>query len=151
MSPHTAWILSKSLETLAIRMERHCENALAIARYLEQHEDVLWVRYPFLPSHPQHQLAKKQMRLGGGLVSFELKGGAARAKRFVDALALMSITPNLGDTRTTITHPATTTHAKLQPEEKLASGITDGMLRVSAGLENREDLIADIEQATRQL
>lgn len=150
MSPHTAWILSKSLETLAIRMERHCENALGIARFLEKHEDTLWVRYPFLLSHPQHRLARKQMKNGGGLVSFELKGDAARALRFTDALTLMSITPNLGDTRTTITHPVTTTHAKLDPEERQASGISEGMLRLSAGLENVDDLIQDMEQAIRQ-
>jgi len=149
MSPHTAWILSKSLETLAVRMEKHCENALAIARFLEKHEEIQWVRYPYLSSHPQHRLARKQMKQGGGLVSFELKGGVARALRFTDTLKLMSITSNLGDTRTTITHPATTTHAKLDPEERLASGISEGMLRLSAGLENVTDLIQDMEQAIR--
>ncbi len=147
MSPHTAWLLSKSLETLSIRMEKHCHNAHRLAQYLEKNDAVVWVRYPFLPAHPQYKLAQKQMKLGGGLVSFELKGGIERAMRFVNALNLMSITSNLGDTRTTITHPSTTTHSKLNPEEKKEAGITDGMLRVSVGLENIEDLIEDVEQA----
>jgi O-succinylhomoserine sulfhydrylase len=147
MSPFTAWLLSKSLETLSVRMERHCSNALKLAQYLEKHPDVLWVRYPFLLSHPQYKLARKQMKLGGGLVTFELKGGAKRARKFLDALELMSITSNLGDTRTTVTNPATTTHSKLTSEERKASGITDGMIRISAGLEHIDDMRADFEQA----
>jgi len=150
MSPHTAWILSKSLETLGVRMERHCSNALALARFLEKHAEAVWVKYPFLPSHPQYKLARKQMKLGGGLVTFELKGGMKRAHRFIDALQMMTITSNLGDTRTSVTHPVTTTHSKLTPEERKESGITDGMIRVSVGLEHIDDIIADFEQAIRQ-
>lgn len=147
MSPHTAWILSKSLETLSVRMERHCRNATELAKYLDKQKETKWVKYPFLPSHPQFSLAKKQMKMGGGLVSFELKGGMARAMKFVDALKITSITSNLGDSRSIITHPATTTHSKLTQEERVESGITDGMLRVSVGLENLNDIIEDFEQA----
>lgn len=147
MSAFTAWLLSKSLETLSVRMERHCENALNLARFLEKHPEVSWVKYPFLPSHPQYKLARRQMKLGGGLLSFELKGGAGRARKFLNALQLMSITSNLGDTRTTLTNPATTTHSKLTEEERKASGITDGMIRVSTGLEHIDDIKADFEQA----
>jgi O-succinylhomoserine sulfhydrylase len=147
ISAFTAWILSKSLETLAVRMDRHCSNALAIARFLEKEPEITWVRYPFLPSHPQYKLAKRQMKKGGGLVSFELKGGIPRAQKFIDCLEIMSITSNLGDTRSTITHPASTTHSKLTPQERKDSGITDGMVRVSVGLENIEDLMNDIRQA----
>ena len=147
MSPFTAWLLSKSLETLSVRMERHCENALKLARFLEKHPEVYWVKYPFLPSHPQYKLARRQMKLGGGLLSFELKGDAGRARKFMNALQLMSITSNLGDTRTTLTNPATTTHSKLTEEERKASGITDGMIRVSIGLEHIDDIRADFEQA----
>ncbi len=150
MSPHTAWILSKSLETLSVRMERHCSNALALARFLEKDQDVIWVKYPFLPSHPQYKLARRQMKQGGGLVTFQLKGGQKRAHRFIDALQMMSITSNLGDSRTTVTHPATTTHSKLSPSERKESGITDGMVRVSVGLEHIDDILADIEQAIRR-
>jgi O-succinylhomoserine sulfhydrylase len=150
MSPHTAWILSKSLETLSVRMERHCSNALGLARFLEKNTDLIWVKYPFLPSHPQYKLARRQMKLGGGLVTFELKGGLKRAHRFIDALRMMSITSNLGDTRTSVTHPATTTHSKLTPAERKESGITDGMIRVSVGLEHIDDIIADFDQAVRQ-
>ncbi len=149
MSPHTAWLLSKSLETLSVRMERHCSNALALARYLEKVKDVVWVKYPFLPSHPQYHLARRQMKLGGGLVTFELKGGQKRAHRFIDALQMMSITSNLGDARTTVTHPATTTHSKLSPADKKMSGITDGLVRVSVGLEHIDDILADFDQAIR--
>jgi O-succinylhomoserine sulfhydrylase len=147
MSAFTAWLLSKSLETLSVRMERHCENALKLAQFLEQHAQVSWVRYPFLPSHPQYKLARKQMKLGGGLLSFELQGGAKRAGKFLDSLQLLSITSNLGDTRTTLTNPFTTTHSKLTVEEKKESGITAGMIRVSAGLEHIDDIRADFEQA----
>ena len=147
MSPHTAWLLSKSLETLAVRMERHCSNALELAKHLEKCKDVAWVRYPFLPSHPQYKLARRQMKLGGGLVSFEIRGGTERAHRFIDALGMMSITSNLGDTRTTVTHPATTTHSKLTPQERMESGITDGLIRISVGLEHIQDIVADMDQA----
>jgi O-succinylhomoserine sulfhydrylase len=147
MSPFTAWLLSKSLETLPVRMERHCENALKLARFLEKHPEVNWVKYPFLPSHPQYKLARRQMKLGGGLVSFELKGGIGRARKFLNALQLLSITSNLGDTRTTLTNPATTTHSKLTEEERKASGISEEMIRVSTGLEHIDDIRADFEQA----
>jgi O-succinylhomoserine sulfhydrylase len=150
MAPYTAWLLSRSLETLSVRMERHCSNALKLASFLEKNKEVLWVKYPFLPSHPQYKVAKKQMKLGGGLVTFELKGGLKRAHRFINSLNLASITSNLGDTRTTITHPATTTHSKLTIEERKESGITDGMIRVSVGLEHIDDLIADFDQAIVQ-
>jgi O-succinylhomoserine sulfhydrylase len=128
-------------------MERHCSNAFKLAMFLEKNKEAVWVKYPFLPSHPQYKVAKKQMKLGGGLVSFELKGGMRRAHRFIDSLHLVSITSNLGDTRTIITHPATTTHAKLTANERKESGITDGMIRVSVGLEHIDDLIADFNQA----
>jgi O-succinylhomoserine sulfhydrylase len=147
MSPFNAWILSKSLETLAVRMERHCQNALALATYLEKHPEVLTVKYPFLASHPQHALAKKQMRLGGGLVTFEVKGGLDRGRRFLNALKMISHSPNLGDTRTIAIHPASTTHSKLTDAERAAVGITPGLIRIAVGLEDIKDIIADIEQA----
>lgn len=147
MSPFNAWVLSKSLETLAVRMERHCSNALALAQYLESHSEVLRVKYPFLPSHPQYPLAQKQMKLGGGLVTFEVKGGLEQGRRFLNALKMISHTPNLGDTRTIAIHPASTTHSKLTDEERAAVGINPGLIRISVGLENINDIIADVEQA----
>jgi len=147
MSPFNGWILSKSLETLAVRMEKHCDNALKLANFLEKHSEVEWVKYPFLSSHPQHALAKKQMKLGGGLVTFELGGGVERGKRFLNALQMISFSANLGDTRTIATHPASTTHSKLSTAERIAVGITDGLIRVSVGLEHLDDVIADLEQA----
>jgi O-succinylhomoserine sulfhydrylase len=147
MSPFNAWILSKSLETLSVRMEQHCKNALALASRLEANYEVLKVKYPFLPSHPQHALAKKQMRHGGGIVTFELKGGIDSGRKFLNALQMISHSANLGDTRTIATHPASTTHSKLTNEERLAVGITPGLIRISTGLENIQDIIADVEQA----
>lgn len=147
MSPFNAWVLSKSLETLAVRMDRHCQNAYEIARFLEQHPQVTNVKYPMLPSHPQFHLAKKQMRLGGGLVTFEVRGGLEQGRRFLDALSMISHTPNLGDTRTIAIHPASTTHSKLTDEERGAVGITPGLIRISAGLENINDIIRDIDSA----
>ena len=147
MSPFTAWVLSKSLETLAVRMDRHCQNALALAQYLEKHADVIQVKYPFLPSHPQHALAKKQMRQGGGLVTFEIKGGLDQGRKFLNALKMISHTPNLGDTRTIAIHPASTTHSKLTDQERAAVGILPGLIRISVGLEDIKDIIADVEQA----
>ena len=147
LSPFNAWVLSKSLETLAVRMDRHCNNALALAKYLNQHPLVENVRYPFLDSHPSYEIAKKQMRQGGGLVTFEVKGGIKQGRKFLDSIKLLSLTANLGDTRTTATHPASTTHAKLSAEDRLVVGITDGLIRISIGLENIDDLIEDIEQA----
>lgn len=149
MSPFNAWMISKSLETLGVRMDRHCSNALKVAEMLESHPEVESVRYPFLPSHPQYELAKKQMKQGGGIVTFVLKGGVERAKRFLDALQMILLTSNLGDARTIATHPASTTHSKLTEEERKAINIASGTIRISVGLEDAEDIIADIEQALR--
>ncbi|PSL06588.1 trans-sulfuration enzyme family protein [Cecembia rubra] len=147
MSPFNAWILSKSMETLAIRMDRHCANALTVAEYFKEHKDLDFVKYPFLPTHPQFELAKKQMKAGGGIITLTLKGGLPRAQRFIDNLKMISITPNLGDSRSIVTHPASTTHSKLSLEERNKVGITDGLVRISVGLENQEDIIKDIEMA----
>lgn len=147
LAPFNAWILSKSLETLAVRMDRHSENALTLAKKLELNKELSQVKYPFLSSHPQHATAVKQMRTGGGIVTCEVKGGIERGRKFLDALQMCSLTANLGDTRTIVTHPASTTHAKLTEQERLAVGITAGMVRISVGLENIADIIADIEQA----
>ena len=147
LSPFNAWVLSKSLETLAVRMEKHCANALELAQWLEKSSEVEYVKYPFLPSHPQYALAKKQMRLGGGVVTFEIKGGIERGRKFLNALKMISHSANLGDTRTIATHPASTTHSKLSDEERAVVGITSGLIRISVGLEAMEDVIADIKQA----
>lgn len=147
MSPFNAWILSKSLETLAVRMERHCQNALTLAQHLEKHPDVIKVKYPFLPSHPQHELAKKQMKLGGGIVTFEIKGGLDQGRRFLNSLQMISHTPNLGDTRTIAIHPASTTHSKLTDDERAAVGIMPGLIRIAVGLEDVNDIIGDVNQA----
>ncbi|MDZ7648002.1 MAG: aminotransferase class I/II-fold pyridoxal phosphate-dependent enzyme [Cytophagales bacterium] len=147
MSPFNAWILSKSLETLAVRMEQHCTNALALATALEKNKNVEKVKYPFLKAHPQYQLAKKQMRLGGGVVSFEVKNGIEGGRKFLNALKMISHSANLGDSRSIATHPASTTHSKLSEEERLSVGITPGLVRISAGLENIQDIIIDVEQA----
>ncbi len=147
LSPFHAWILSKSLETLHVRMERHCENALALAQYLETHPKVGWVKYPFLDSHPAQAIAKEQMKYGGGLVTFELKSGAKDVFPMLNKLKMLKISANLGDTRSIVTHPASTTHSKLSPQERASVGITDGLVRVSVGLESIEDIIADVEQA----
>lgn len=147
MSAFNAWVLSKSLETLAVRMDRHCRNALAVATHFEGHPAVESVRYPFLPSHPQHALARRQMSQGGGIVVLVLKGGLEAGRRFLDRVKLVSHSANLGDTRTIVTHPASTTHSKLSPAERDAVAITDGLIRVSVGLEHEEDIISDLEQA----
>ena len=147
LSPFNAWVLSKSLETLAIRLDRHCENALKVAEFLENHPQVNKVKYPFLKSHPQYEIAQKQMKLGGNIVAFEIKGGLEAGRAFLDKIKLCSLSPNLGDTRTIVTHPASTTHSKLSLEERLAVSITDGLVRVSVGLETVKDVIADLEQA----
>jgi O-succinylhomoserine sulfhydrylase len=144
MSAFNAWLLSKSLETLHIRMDRHCSSALAVAEVLEQHEEVEVVRYPHLKSHPQYELAKKQMKQGGGIVTFVIKGGFERAKRFLDALEMLLITSNLGDSRSIATHPASTTHSKLTEEERAKIGIFPGSIRLSIGLENLDDIIEDV-------
>lgn len=147
LSPFNAWVLSKSLETLAVRVDKHCENALGLARFLESHHKVNWVKYPFLSSHPDHELAKRQMKAGGCVVAFDVQGGLAAGRRFFDSIQWLSLSANLGDTRTIVTHPASTTHSKLRPEERAESGITDGLVRVSVGLEFLDDIIADIDQA----
>lgn len=147
MSPFNAWIISKSLETMHVRLERHCENALKLAQFLEGHPKISSVRYPHLPSHPQYDLAKKQMKMGGGIVAFELADGLAAGRRFLNAAKMCSLSSNLGDTRTILTHPASTTHSKLTEEERRAVGIMPGLIRVSVGLENIDDIIQDIEQA----
>jgi O-succinylhomoserine sulfhydrylase len=147
MSAFNAWVLSKSLETLAVRMDRHCQNALTVARHFEGHAFVEAVRYPFLPSHPQHALARRQMSQGGGIVVLMVQGGLDTGRRFLDAVKMCSHSPNLGDTRTIVTHPASTTHSKLSVAERSAVGITDGLVRVSVGLEHSDDIIRDLEQA----
>ncbi len=147
LSPFNAWVLSKSLETLAVRMDRHCENALALAHFLSKHKQVFNVKYPFLNSHPSCAIAKKQMKKGGGLVTFEVKGGLEQGRRFLDSISLLSLSANLGDTRTICTHPASTTHAKLTEEARQEVGITNGLIRVSAGLEHIDDIVEDIDRA----
>ena len=150
LSAFNAWVLSKSLETLAVRMDRHCDNALHIANALTSNPFVENVKYPFLESHPQHLIAKSQMKKGGGLLTFSLKDGLPQGKRFLDALKMCSLTANLGDSRTIVTHPASTTHAKLSEEERIAVGITPGLVRVSVGLEHQTDILEDIQQALTQ-
>ena len=147
MSPFNAWILSKSLETLTLRVEKHCENAIKVAQFLEEHPKVNFVKYPFLKSHPQYEVAKKQMRLGGNIVAFEIKGGVEAGRKFLDAIKLCSLSANLGDSRTIVTHPSSTTHSKLSLEDRLEVGITDGLVRCSVGLEFVEDIINDLKQA----
>lgn len=147
MSPFNAWVLSKSLETLAVRVEKHCENALKVAEFLEKHPKVNWVKYPFLKSHSNYEVAKKQMKLGGNIVAFEIKGGIEAGRAFLNKIKMCSLSANLGDTRTIVTHPASTTHSKLSEEDRLEVSITDGLVRTSIGLEHVEDIIADFEQA----
>lgn len=150
LSPFNAWVLSKSLETLDLRMERHCRNALQLAEALDVHPDVERTLYPFLSSHPQYELAKQQMSAGGAIVTIELEGGFERVKAFFDALTIPTLSSNLGDSRTIVTNPNTTTHAKLKPDEKAALGITPGLIRISVGLEAIEDLIDDFTQAVEK-
>ncbi len=147
MSPFNAWVLSKSLETLSIRVDKHCENALKVAQFLEEHPKVNFVKYPFLPSHPQYKIAKKQMRLGGNIVAFEVAGGIEAGRKFLNSIKLCSLSANLGDARSIVTHPASTTHSKLSEEDRLEVGITDGLVRCSVGLENVEDILNDLNQA----
>ena len=147
ISPFNAWILSKSLETLAVRMDRHSSNALALATKLEANPIVERVLYPFLESHPNYAVAKQQMSQGGGIISFFLKGGLNNGRQFLNAIKMCSLTANIGDSRSIVTHPASTTHAKLSPEERAAVGISDNMIRISCGLEHIDDIITDIEQA----
>lgn len=147
ISPFNSWVLSKSLETLSLRMEKHCSNALLLAERLENNIHLENVKYPFLKNYPNYTLAKKQMKMGGGIVSIAIKGGIEKANSFIDSLKLISLTANLGDTRTIATHPTSTTHSKLTEEERKQVGITPGLVRISVGLENVDDIISDIEQA----
>ena len=147
MSPFNAWVLSKSLETLAIRVEQHCENALKVAEFLENHPNVELVKYPFLKSHPSYEIAKKQMKLGGNIVAFEIKNGIEGGRNFLNKIKMCSLSANLGDTRTIVTHPASTTHSKLSDDERNEVGITAGLVRCSVGLENIDDIISDLKQA----
>jgi O-succinylhomoserine sulfhydrylase len=147
ISPFNAWVLSKSLETLDVRMVRHSDNALHIARSLEGHPKISSLRYPWLPSHPQHQIALKQMSNGGGIVCFELKGGLEAGRTFLNNLEMLSVTANLGDSRSIASHPASTTHAKLSEKERAEVNITPGLIRISVGLEHRDDILNDILQS----
>ncbi len=151
LSPFNAWILSKSLETLDVRIERHASNALYLAEKLENHPKIEWLKYPQLPSHPQYEIAKKQMKNGGGLIAFNLKGGLDAGRTFLDQLKMLSLTANLGDTRSIASHPASTTHAKLSEEERQKVNITPGLIRISVGLEHRDDILADILQALESI
>jgi O-succinylhomoserine sulfhydrylase len=147
MSPFNAWVLTKSLETLFIRMDKHADNAMKLATALQNHPKLSWVKYPFLPSHPQYAIAKKQMSNGGGIVTFDLKGGIESGRKFLNSLQMLSMTNNLGDTRSIASHPASTTHSKLSEEERKEVGITPGLIRISVGLEHIDDITADILQA----
>ncbi len=151
LSPFNAWVLSKSLETLDVRMERHAANALHIAKALEAHPKIFWLKYPFLKSHPQYDIAIKQMKTGGGIVCFELKGGLESGRKFLDSLQMLSLTANLGDTRSIASHPASTTHAKLSEKERREVNITPGLIRISVGLEYADDILGDIEQALEKI
>lgn len=147
LSPFNAWMFSRSLETLSLRMEKHCEQAATLAHWLFEHEDVETLKYPHHPSHPQYALAKTQMKGGGGIVTFMIKGGLDRGRRFLNHLKMISHTANLGDVRTIATHPASTTHSKLSEQERLAVGIQPGLIRISVGLEHCDDIIRDLDQA----
>jgi O-succinylhomoserine sulfhydrylase len=147
LSPFNAWVLSKSLETLSLRMEKHASNALALAKKLESNPHVNRVKYPFLETHPQYAIAQKQMANGGGIITFEVKGGIEAGRKFLNSLKMLSMTNNLGDSRSIASHPASTTHSKLSEEERQSVGITPGLIRISVGLEDIEDIIQDIEQA----
>ena len=151
LSPFNAWLLLKGLETLELRVERQCRTAAAIACYLETHPKITRVLYPGLPSHPQYELACRQMKQGGGLVCFDVAGDKAACFRFLDALRLVDISNNLGDSKSLVTHPATTTHSRLKPEQRAELGIGDSLVRLSAGLEAEADLLDDIEQALKKV
>jgi O-succinylhomoserine sulfhydrylase len=151
LSPFNAWILSKSLELLELRMQKHSENAMALALALDGHKALHAVNYPFLPAHPQYELAKKQMKYGGGIITIDIKGGFEKVNAFSKQLKFITISSNLGDSRTIMTHPGSTTHSKLSVEDKAEVGITDGLVRISVGLEHIDDLIEDITQALNKL
>lgn len=147
MSPFNAWVFLKGLETLSIRMRAHSENALNLAQWLESQPWVTRVYYPGLPSHPQYELALRQQSAGGGIVSFEVEGGREGAWKLIDSTRLLSITANLGDVKTTITHPATTTHGRLSESDRSSAGISEGLIRVAVGLESIEDITRDLLRA----
>lgn len=149
LSPFNAWMFSKSLETLPLRMERHCDTAEKVADFLHHHPQVNHIKYPHHPSHPQYELAKRQMCRGGALVTFEIEGGVEQGRCFLDKLQMLSLTPNLGDSRTTVTHPASTTHSSLTEEARQAVGITPGLIRLSVGLEHPNDIISDLNLALK--
>jgi O-succinylhomoserine sulfhydrylase len=151
LSPFNAWVLSKSLETLAVRLDKHCENAEKVAEFLVTEANAENVKYPFLKSHPQYEIAKKQMKKGGNIVSFEIKGGIEAGRKFIDAIKLCSRSANLGDTRSIVTHPASTTHSKLSEEDRLEAGIKPGLVRISVGLEHVDDVIDDLKQALKSI
>lgn len=151
ISPFNAWILSKSLETLAVRMDRHCESALILAKSLEDHPKITKVNYPFLPSHSQYEIAKKQMSQGGGIVTFEIDGTLEDGQKFLNNLEMLSLTANLGDSRSIASHPASTTHAKVPEEDRLKTGITNSLIRISVGLEHIEDIQVDIFNALTKI
>jgi O-succinylhomoserine sulfhydrylase len=151
LSPFNAWVLSKSLDTLEVRMERHASNACFLADNLKAHEKISWLKYPFLDTHPQYAIAKKQMVNGGGIICFELKGGLEAGRKFLDNLKMLSLTANLGDTRSIASHPASTTHAKLSEAERQDVNITPGLIRISAGLEKKEDILQDILNALKSV
>ena len=150
LSAFNAWVFSKGIETLAIRMDKHCSNALRLAEFLQQHPQVQQVRYPYLPTHPQYTLARRQMSAGGALVTFKLRD-LHQARTCMDRLQMLTLSANLGDTRTIVTHPASTTHSSLTQEQRLATGVTDGLIRISVGLEDVEDIIYDLDQALSPL
>ncbi len=150
LSPFNAWVLTKSLETLYVRMNQHAASALKLAKTLQTHAKINWVKYPFLPTHPQYKIAKKQMSNGGGIITFELKGGIKSGQKFLNALGIISMTNNLGDSRTIASHPASTTHSKLTEPERNEVGITPGLIRISVGLEHIEDITNDILQALKK-
>jgi O-succinylhomoserine sulfhydrylase len=147
ISPFNAWVHLKSLETLSLRMRAHCDNAAHVADFLAEQKKVTRVLYPFRPDHPQHNLARSQMEGGGGVVTFEVAGGKSAAYRMANALKLIDISNNLGDAKSLVTHPATTTHQRLSPEARAGLGVTDGMVRLSVGLEDSADVCEDLEQA----
>lgn len=151
MSAFNAWVIIKGMETLKIRMEAHSANALKIAHWLEKQPNITKVYYPGLPSHPQHDLAKQQQQTGGGIVSFEVKGGKKAAWHIINSARMLSITANLGDTKSTLTHPASTTHSRISQDERNAAGITEGLLRIAVGLESVKDIIADLETGLKTL
>lgn len=150
LSPFNAWVLTKSLETLFVRMDKHAENALALAKSLQGNPAVSAVKYPFLENHPQYSIARKQMKNGGGIVTFDIKGGVDAGRTFLNSLQMISMTNNLGDSRSIASHPASTTHSKLTPDEQKAVGITPGLIRISVGLEHIDDIVADIQQALQK-